>query len=95
MEPFGSKRGDMQAGIVAAALCSIHRNPSSMKATPKASDFILQFVAPEDGEEVVGQEMAAQAFLDAFKAMSTEHNERLAGGEQRQEAPVLIPRKGR
>ncbi len=43
LEPFGQRRGDLQAGIVASTLMNIFRDRKKRSQAFKPGDFILQF----------------------------------------------------
>lgn len=69
LEPFGAERGDLQAGIVAAAV--INSNPYRKKGAKvvKASDFVLKF---REVKKAAPKPMNAEEFrraFDGFKEM--------------------------
>lgn len=43
MEPFGPERGDLQAGIVAATVANVNRDPKKQKKPYNAQDFMPKF----------------------------------------------------
>lgn len=43
MEPFGAERGDLQAGIVAATVANVNRDPKKQKKPYSAQDFMPKF----------------------------------------------------
>lgn len=45
IEPFGDRRGDIQAGMLASVLANIHRGKDTRPFSP--TDFIPKFDLPE------------------------------------------------
>ena len=43
MEPFGPERGDLQAGVVAATVANVNRDPKKQKKPYSAQDFMPKF----------------------------------------------------
>lgn len=68
IDPWGSERGDLQAGIVAATVFNVNRDKSTSAASP--SDFRLEF---GEKEKQTPEEMAR-----AFEVFTV-----MAGGEVR------------
>lgn len=46
LEPWGSERGDLQAGIIASVICNALRGKSGRIAKP--GDFLLKFEPPRE-----------------------------------------------
>ena len=49
MEPFGMERGDLQAGIVAATVANVNRDPKKQKRAWEPADFMPQFADAIEG----------------------------------------------
>lgn len=45
IEPFGDRRGDIQAGMICSVLANIHRGKDTRPFSP--ADFIPKFETPE------------------------------------------------
>jgi len=50
LEPFGPERGDLQAGIVAATVANVNRDPKKQKRAFEARDFMPSFEGGGGGE---------------------------------------------
>lgn len=48
IEPFGVERGDLQAGLVAAAIYNVHRDPKRRRQPFTPADFLLEFPPEEE-----------------------------------------------
>jgi uncharacterized protein DUF4035 len=57
LDPFGAKRGDMQAAIVASTMANIHAKKGH-RFTP--ADFMPRFGEPEKTATMTADEMKAQ-----------------------------------
>lgn len=55
VEPFGDRRGDIQAGMLASVYANIHRGKDSRPFSP--ADFIPQFEIPERKPQTPEQQL--------------------------------------
>ena len=70
LEPFGPERGDLQAGVVAATVANVNRDPKKQKKPYSAQDFMPKFKGGGGERERPTAEQLRQKWEMVVAAMS-------------------------
>jgi len=58
LDPFGSVRGDLQAGVIASTVANASRDPKKRRQPFEPKDFLLQFAAEGKREKTPDELLA-------------------------------------
>lgn len=82
LEPWGSYRGDLQAGVIASTIANLVRSEGREPAKP--SDFLLQFERRAPSEEA--KQKGVEAEFAAWSLFAATHNAYVKRMEQEKKA---------
>lgn len=71
MEPFGDRRADIQAGIVASTIANIHRSEKSKPYSP--IDFMPRFEEPQQARQTPEQHLKMMLLFQKVQNTQVAH----------------------